>query len=212
MNVLPTLEVAARASMQDILGLWIGLGYNRRARFLYETIRTANSMSLEDIETNLLSFPGIGKNTEGAIKAYCFDTPTVFVETNIRTVFIHHFFAERDKVSDSEIIDLVDQTLPTSNVREWYWALMDYGTHLKTKFSLNNRSLHYKKQSRFNGSTRQIRGAILRRLQQCAQSTASLLLLFPDTDIKPILDTLSNDKLIYLRGNIWHLGSNDLGN
>jgi len=73
----------------------------------------------------------------------------------------------RANVMDAEILTLVERTLDTSNPREWYYALMDYGVMLKTKYeNPNRRSAHYQKQSPFQGSNRQIRGMILKLLVQ----------------------------------------------
>ena len=56
---------------------------------------------------------------------------TCFIETNIRAVFIHHFFSERESVTDREILPLVERTLDREEPRDWYYALMDYGATLK---------------------------------------------------------------------------------
>ncbi len=92
--------------------------------------------------------------------------PVVFIETNIRRIFIHFFFSKtKRKIDDKEILELVGETLDTKNPREWYWALMDYGTYLKGQVvNPNRKSKHYAKQSKFEGSDRQIRGEILRLL------------------------------------------------
>jgi A/G-specific adenine glycosylase len=90
--------------------------------------------------------------------AYAYNQPVVFVETNIRTVYIHHFTRDGQIVSDDFIRDLVSSTIDRDNPREFYWALMDYGSHLKTLVKNNHRSKHYVKQSPFQGSRRQVRG------------------------------------------------------
>ena len=91
--------------------------------------------------------------------------PVVFIETNIRTVFIHFFFSERDAVRDNEILPIVEQTLDRENPCAWYSALMDYGTMLKkTHGSTNPRSAHYQKQPPFKGSDRQVRGMVLKAI------------------------------------------------
>jgi A/G-specific adenine glycosylase len=113
----------------------------------------------------LIKLPGIGKATASSIRAFAFNKPAVFIETNIRAVFIHFFFRERERVSDADIIPLVEKTLDKSRPREWYYALMDYGVMLKKTFQNPARkSIHHKKQSRFEGSNRQLRGRILKAL------------------------------------------------
>jgi A/G-specific adenine glycosylase len=156
-------------SLSDVLALWSGLGYNRRAKFLWQTARIVMQDfggQLPMTLTELVSLPGIGKNTAGAILAYAFNEPVVFIETNIRTVLFHHFYNDSDdRVSDTELVGLVEQTLDSEHPREWYWALMDYGSHLKaTRGAQVQRSKHYTKQSPLKGSVREMRGNIVRVL------------------------------------------------
>ena len=108
-------------------------------------------------------FPGIGRATASSIAAFAFNLPVVFIETNIRRVFIHFFFSDSDTVSDEEILPLVGRSLDRENPRNGTWALMDLGTSLKKSLpNPNRRSVHYTRQSAFEGSDRKIRGEILR--------------------------------------------------
>lgn len=164
----PTVFALAAASQGDVLRAWSGLGYNRRARFLHQSAKAVvaqyNGVFPAD-QKQLVALPGIGVNTAGAILAYTYNLPVVFVETNIRTVYIHHFFAERSDVPDAEIVAKVAETLDREHPREWYWALMDYGAYLKQQIgNLNKLSKSYAKQSAFHGSKRQIRGQVLKLL------------------------------------------------
>jgi A/G-specific adenine glycosylase len=164
----PDFSILAGAPLKDVLEIWQGLGYNRRALALKECASiVVNDFggTLPSSRDTLLTFPGIGKATASAICAFAFDQPTILIETNIRRVFIHSFFHDRTDVNDAEIIPLVKDTLDDSQPREWYYALMDYGAMLGAKGeNPNRRSAHYKKQSPFQGSSRQLRGAILRTL------------------------------------------------
>ena len=143
-----------------------GMGYNRRAIALQKCARKVIEEcggSLPDDPLALASFPGIGKATAASICAFAFNQPVVFIETNIRRVFIHCFFSDNDIVHDTALYPLVEEALYRNNPREWYNALMDYGTALKkTVPNPNRRSVHYTKQSAFEGSDRRIRGGILR--------------------------------------------------
>jgi A/G-specific adenine glycosylase len=161
----PDFGSLARAPRSEVLLAWQGMGYNRRAIALQETARRVTEEYggdlPADIET-LATFPGIGKATAAAICAYAFNMPVVYIETNIRRIFIHFFFQDREGVRDDEILPLVEQALYRENPREWYSALMDYGTVLKKRTANpNRRSASYSRQSRFEGSDRQIRGRIL---------------------------------------------------
>ena len=167
-EAFPDEKNLAAASLSDVLKLWQGLGYNRRAKFLHETAKKIvydfGSVLPKD-ETDVLSLPGVGKNTAGAIRAYAFNQPAIFVETNVRTVYIHHFFADDFDVTDKQIIVKLKKTIDRENPRRFYQNLMDYGSWLKANGVRNNaRSKHYKKQSPLKGSLREMRGEILRRV------------------------------------------------
>src|SRR5262249_9953194 len=131
----PTIQALAAAKLSKVVEAWHGLGYNRRAKFLWETAKKVVQDFGGELPKNVVDLqklPGIGPNTAGAILAYAYNEPAVFVETNTRTVFIHHFFNEHsDVVGDAELRELIAASLPSDNPREWYWALMDYGAHLK---------------------------------------------------------------------------------
>src|SRR4029079_14525489 len=79
--------------------------------------------------------------------------------------FIHHFFNDKQGITDDKLTSVVTRALPKGRAREWYSALMDYGTYLsKTVVNPNLKSKHYKKQSAFAPSLRRVRGEILKML------------------------------------------------
>jgi A/G-specific adenine glycosylase len=164
----PDMTTLAHASLGDVLRLWQGLGYNRRAKFLHTCARAVlkeHAGILPNTYDALCALPGIGPYTAGAVLAFAHNKPVVMIETNIRTVYIHHFFADKGGVTDAELRPLIEQTLDTKHAGMWYAALMDYGTHLKSSIgNLSRKSAHYTKQSKFKGSDREVRGAILRAL------------------------------------------------
>lgn len=167
-RVLPDWETLASVDTPTLLQLWSGLGYNNRAIRLRqaaeEIVRKYESILPADA-TLLDVLPGIGHATASAIVTYAYNIPTLFIETNIRRVFLHHFFADRNNIADQDLLPFIADTLDTTHPRQWYWALMDYGTHLKKAISNpNRRSKQYSKQSAFEGSVRQMRGEIVRRL------------------------------------------------
>jgi A/G-specific adenine glycosylase len=164
----PDVRTLSRARLSSVLMVWQGLGYNRRARYLHLAARDIVALHNGRVPSDpnaLAALAGIGKATAASIAAFAFDRPTVFVETNIRSVLIHHFFDGRADIADSEIVPLVERTLDRRHPRQWYSALMDYGTHLKaTHPNPSRRSRHHVRQTRFEGSTRQLRGRALRLL------------------------------------------------
>lgn len=163
----PSFPSLSSAPLQEVLKEWQGLGYNRRALNLHRlaTIVTEKYKGkLPRTYEELLDLPAIGPNTAGSIMAFAFNLPRPFIETNIRTVFIHFFFKNsKTKVDDKKIFPLIEKTLDVENPREWYYALMDYGNHLKkTTINPSRRSKHHVRQSTFKGSNRELRAQILR--------------------------------------------------
>lgn len=169
----PDFSALADASTVDLLSAWQGLGYNRRAlalRTIAQTVMSDYKGKLPDEPQDLLVFKGIGPNTAGSICAFAFNKPTVFIETNIRAVYIHHFFHEDEMVHDKLLLPLIAKTLDKKQPRTWYYALMDYGVMLKKKYkNPAKKSKHHAKQSTFKGSDRQVRGKILRILTNSFQ-------------------------------------------
>jgi A/G-specific adenine glycosylase len=167
-EAFPDFDSLAKASLKEVLVVWQGLGYNRRALALKqcaEEVMSRYGGELPKNQDTLCALPGIGKATAGEILAFAFNLPTVFIETNIRRVYIHEFFDGEASVKDTKLLPLVDATLDRERPREWYWALMDYGSMLKKKVeNPNRRSAHYTRQSPFHGSDRRIRGIILRTI------------------------------------------------
>jgi A/G-specific adenine glycosylase len=177
LNAFPDVWSLARAPLRDIMAAWQGLGYNRRALALQRIARrlVADFDGRLPAEVNTLrTFPGIGEATAGALAAFAFNQPVVFIETNIRRVFLHCFFPGQNSIRDREILPLVDQTLDRERPRPWYYALMDYGAMLKrTGPNANRRSAHYQRQAPFAGSDRQIRGLILKTMVESPPLTVA---------------------------------------
>ncbi len=215
----PTPAALARAPLKEVLLAWQGLGYNRRALLLKraaEIISREHGGEVPRSSEKLDALPGIGAYTAGAIMAFAWNEPAVFIETNIRTVFLHFFFKNRKKVHDKAILELVRQTLPVKvqpfsrskveplGTREWYGALMDYGAHLKETIGNLNaaKSAHYAKQSRFKGSWRELRAEILRRAVRLDAPfrATNLSDIESSFSVRDILSDLSSEGFLKKRG------------
>ncbi len=179
----PTARDVALAPLSEVLSYWNGLGYNRRARFLKDACRIITDTYAGSFPQNpkeLEKLPGIGPYTARAISCFSFGKTEPFIETNIRSVFIFSFFPQvlasdykGEAINDQMLLNKIAETQPLNGdahhpddtLRHWYYALMDYGAELKKKVrNPNRKSASYTKQSRFQGSLRQARGAILRQL------------------------------------------------
>ncbi len=187
----PDVRSLAAAPTAEVLAAWQGMGYNRRALAL----KAAAEAIVRDYDgefprgtRELVDLPGIGPATAQGIRAFAFDLPGVYLETNVRTVFLHHLFPEVPGVPDRELRPLVEAACPAlpadgadaegsgaeafavpqdvrDTPRSWYYALLDYGAYLKkTVPNPSRRSSSYTRQSRFEGSRRQKRAHVVRML------------------------------------------------
>ncbi len=162
----PTPSALAAAPFEAVLRAWQGLGYNRRALALKraaEAIESEHSGEVPCDRDALLAFPGVGPATAAGVRVFAFGEPDLYLETNVRAVFLHEFFADAGGVPDTALVPLLEQTLDRDDPRRWYWALLDYGSHLKrTLPNPSRRSRHHARQSPFEGSYRQVRSRVLR--------------------------------------------------
>lgn len=204
MNAFPTFQSLADADTQTLLSAWQGMGYNRRALYLRSAadmiVTTYGGVLPQDVDL-LDGLPGIGYATACSIAAFAYNLPVSFIETNIRRVYIHHFFKDVDTVDDADILKLVRETVSKDNARQWYWALMDYGAHLaKTNDNPNKKSRHYAKQKKFEGSVREVRGGVLRALLKKRYSLTALKKLYPDERLFTALTQLEKEGFITKKG------------
>ncbi len=204
----PNFLALSKASLEDVLKAWQGLGYNRRAvalKKIADIIINDYHGKLPDSIEILKTFPQIGHNTASSVVAFAFNEPTVFIETNIRRVFIYFFFHNRNNITDKVIIPIVKKTLDNANPREWYYALMDYGVMLKKSHpDLNKQSAHYRKQSPFKGSNRQMRGDLLKllvknKILKISEIKKSLKKI-PEKKLMTVLSQLEKEEFIEING------------
>ncbi len=212
MQEFPTVQKLAKASLGEVLTLWQGLGYNRRAKMLHlcgQKIVADYNGIFPHTESELLELPGIGPYTARAILAFAFNVPTSLIETNVRSVYIHHFFKEQEAVTDRDIMKIIERTRSVDQSREWYYALMDYGSYLKKEFgNPNKKSAHHSLQSKFEGSNRQMRGAIIRTLTDTACTREVLLLAlkkYEDIVVDAQVEKLLQEGMIECRNGTYSL-------
>jgi A/G-specific adenine glycosylase len=206
----PSFFALSKAPLEDVLKAWQGLGYNRRAIALKKiadiVIHDYDGQLPESVEV-LKTFPQIGHNTASSVITFAFNKPTIFIETNIRRVYLYFFFPGKNNITDKQIIPLLEKTMDIKKPREWYYALMDYGVMLKKLYpDLNKRSAHYRKQTPFEGSNRQIRGLLLKMLTKNKSLNISELdNKLKDVSLirlKSILTQLENEGFIKIKGNL----------
>ena len=210
----PDPQSLAAAPTAQLLAAWQGLGYNRRALNLQRAVRMIVdewSSSIPDDPALLQQLPGIGPYTAGAIVSFAFNRSQVFLETNIRAVLLHFFFADQEGITDKQLLPVAAAVLDQANPRNWYNALMDYGSDLKRRFpNPSRRSHHHTMQSRFEGSDRQIRGAVLRLLLGSNGMTVRALQKQLDVEaerLARILEGMLKDGLLQNKGRMFIIPS-----
>lgn len=196
----PTIDALASAPLDDVLREWQGLGYNRRALALKrtaETIAREHGGVVPRDETALRALPGVGPATAAGVRAFAFGLPGVYLETNVRAVFLHEFFADAEGVPDSALRPLIEESLDGVDPRTWYWALLDYGVHLKrTLPNPSRRSAHHARQSPFEGSHRQLRARVLRAVVAESGRTTGELVEMHGTGVEAVLEELAAEGFI----------------
>jgi A/G-specific adenine glycosylase len=216
MAAFPTPAALAASSLERLLALWSGLGYNRRAlslrRAALELAARAErgGPDFPRDAAGLESLPGVGPYTSRAILAFAFDEPTAFIETNIRSVFLFHFFPGESGVADARILPLVEASMDSRDPRTWYYALMDYGVFLKRRHgNPNARSAHYAKQESFANSNRRVRGAVLREIGEAGVVSLDDLaarLPFARERVAKAVNELAAEGFIAYRGESLRIG------
>ncbi len=207
----PTVRALARAPLSSVLRRWSGLGYNRRARYLSEAARAMVKHHQGKVPVSfeaLQNLPGVGVYTARAVLVFAFGEGDTMLETNIRTALIHHFFpSSKKKHLDANLLTLAQAVYgkhERANTRAWHNALMDYGAHLKKQgVRLNARSLAYTPQPRFEGSLRQVRGAILKTLLQ-KKPLQSVRKIY-GARVDQALTALERNGLIKKSGQAWRI-------
>lgn len=168
LSSFPSVDALAAADTAAVLEAWQGLGYNRRALALKRACEECSSSrhgELPRTVDELVELPGIGPATAAGVVSFAYNEPAIYLETNVRSVFLHELFPDREGVADKELMPFVAATCPAENSRAWYYALLDYGAHLKGKVvNPSRRSKHYTRQGAFEGSRRQKRSFILKQV------------------------------------------------
>lgn len=197
----PVLDALAEAPLADVLATWQGMGYNRRAIALQKAAQMVISEyegRFPQTKEELIRLPGVGAATAAGLRAFAFNLPSLYLETNVRTVFLHEFFPDVIGVPDAELLPLLAKTCPgysadgascqttvrndSKGPRAWYYALLDYGAYLKrTVPNPSRRSKSHTKQSAYEGSRRQKRAELIR-----------LLLAAQELDLDELTEALSS--------------------
>lgn len=169
----PTVDHLAVASLRDVMEMWTGLGYNNRARRLHETARRVSAAGWPDTLEGLLELPGVGPYTAHAVAAFAMGKRVPAVDTNLKRILSRWYGEE---LSGRALHTAAEASLD-DDASSWNQAMMDLGSALCTpRAPACDRCpvsaycagpdvyVPPRPQPRFEGSVRQVRGAIVREL------------------------------------------------
>ena len=135
----PTIKALAHANEEEVMQLWSGLGYYRRARFLHEGAQ----MIMDEMEGQfpshfdmMLKIPGIGRSTAGAIAAFSFNQKKAILDGNVKRVLSRYFLVHQWTGlprTEKKLWAYAESLLPNKNIDTYTQALMDLGATLCNK-------------------------------------------------------------------------------
>jgi len=215
----PSLRDLAQAPRDDVVRAWAGLGYNRRAVALSEMARLLvddhGGRVPRDPEL-LRRLPGIGAYTAAAVASLAFGEPVAALDTNVRRV-VARVRAGRDaeELETADLRKLGERWLDHDDPATWNQALMDLGREIcrprprcdACPIAFGCRFLAEgatpvparRKQGRFDGSSRQVRGAVVDALRRSGSSSLDAIARgtgFPSDRIREAIGTLRRDGLV----------------
>lgn len=138
-TALPDLPALANASLDEVLGLWSGLGYYTRARNLHaaaqQCMRLHSGALPRDLNA-LIALPGIGRSTAGAILSQAWDDPAPILDGNVKRVLSRVFGIEGwpgTPAVEKQLWAIAERLLPPTRLADWTQAQMDFGATLCTR-------------------------------------------------------------------------------
>lgn len=139
MKKFPTIKALANAEEEEVMQLWSGLGYYRRARFLHEGAQ----MIVGEMKGNfpsefdmMMKIPGIGRSTAGAIAAFSFNQNKAILDGNVKRVLSRYFLISEWTglpQTEKKLWNYAESLLPNKNIDTYTQALMDLGATLCNK-------------------------------------------------------------------------------
>jgi len=221
----PTPTSCADVPLSDVLRLWEGLGYHRRAKSLHDAavmIRDHFAGAVPSEVEQLRSLPGVGEYTANAVASFAYNRPVAVLDTNVGRVLARALANRRLTAVQARALAL--ELLGRSPSAPFNQAMLDLGSQFcaaKPRCAtcpLARTCVWHRDggpdpaiasaavsrpQSSFLGSTRQLRGVVLRHLREGPQSKKALLAHFDDADAvrgEAALEGLVRDGLVRTSG------------
>lgn len=197
----PTIKILAKASTAEILRVWKGMGYNRRALYLK---KIATIGVFPKSEKELVKLPGVGIYTARALLVFAFQKDVAMVDTNIRQIITHYFFSGKIQ-KPSLIQEIADQLVPKGKSWEWHQALMDYGALKLPRVRIARNTVPFIETNRF------IRGRIIDELRIKSYKKETCISVLSEKynkkpeDITKQIEALIKDGLVSVRADVVQL-------
>tara|TARA_Y100000768_G_scaffold385376_1_gene371370 strand:+ start:3403 stop:4236 length:834 start_codon:yes stop_codon:yes gene_type:complete len=209
----PTPESMARSSLKKVLELWSGLGYNNRAKRLYESSKMLSESSFDSINPNFEILPGVGPYTKNAILSFAYGDSVLAIDTNLERIITRYFGVDDAK----DYLKRYSQSLLKKvNSKDLNQAFMDFGSMVCTSLSpscdicpLETECSKYfskikKSYQKFEGSNREIRGKVLKLLlneDQISKEELTNKLGEEEEKLNKALHGLQKDNLLIIKKN-----------
>lgn len=234
LEAFPTPTHCAIAPLGDVLRLWSGLGYPRRAK----SLRQASQVMVDRFDaqvpesvTDLLSLPGVGPYTAHAVASFAFGAPVAVLDTNVGRVLSRALALRALRPREAQT--LATSLLADADSPGFNQAMLDLGAQYCVRVArcgtcpvahacrfareggddpAPRSAAVSRPQSRFAGSDRQVRGRILQSVHTVALTRGALVTRLADVDpthLDRLLAQLATEGLIGRRNARWHLGSDD---
>ncbi len=216
----PNPESMSKSSLKTILKMWSGLGYNNRAKRLYESSKILSEIGFEKIYPNFELLPGVGQYTKNAILSFAYGEKVLAVDTNLERIITRYFGVDSAKDYVRRYSNLLLEDINSKDLNQ---AFMDFGSSICTssntkcdicpleksckKYFLNSKNSIKK----FKGSNRELRGRIIKLLIEENQITINELEKKTREDASKIITAingLENDGLLKRKNNIIEIISN----
>ena len=209
----PTPETMAKSSLKKVLELWSGLGYNNRAKRLYESSKMLSESSFDSINPNFEILPGVGPYTKNAILSFAYGDSVLAIDTNLERIITRYFGVDDAK----DYLKRYSQSLLKKvNSKDLNQAFMDFGSMVCTSLSpscdicpLETECSKYfskikKSYQKFEGSNREIRGKVLKLLlneDQISKEELINKLGEEEEKLNKALHGLQKDNLLIIKKN-----------
>jgi len=215
----PTVRTLAAASRRDVVLEWGRLGYNRRAVRLSEAARAIvrdHGGRIPRDPATLRELPGVGPYTAAAVASLGFGEPVAAIDTNVRRVVARvHLGVDGHEAPARQVWALADAWLDRDDPITWNQAVMDLGREVcrptprcdacplarvcRFRLAGSIAARGHPRQGPFEGSTRQVRGAVVRALRSHPSLTRTRLADetgFAPERIEAAVGTLTTDGLV----------------